>query len=51
MYKLKNSVIAFIGFALIGAIAAVMPHSGFAQDSQGNGATKLNCGGTPCDAR
>jgi hypothetical protein len=50
MHKLKNSTIAFIGFALIGVIAAVMPHTGFAQDSQGNGATKLNCGEAPCDA-
>jgi len=50
MYKLKNSIIAFLGFALIGAIAAVLPHTGLAQDSQGNGATKLNCGEAPCDA-
>jgi cytochrome c peroxidase len=50
MYKLKNSIIAFIGFGLLGVIAAVMPHTGLAQDSQGNGTTKLNCGEAPCDA-
>src|SRR4029453_14458303 len=37
MYRLKRSVIAFFGlFALIGAIAAVMPHTGLAQDPKGN---------------
>ncbi len=51
MYKFKNSVIAFFGLlALIGAIAAVMPYTGFAQDPKGNGATKLNCDEGPCDA-
>src|SRR2546425_767778 len=51
MYKLKTSVIAFFGLlALVGAIAAVMPHTGFGQGSIGNGATKLNCDEGPCDA-
>lgn len=51
MYKLKRSVIAFFGLlALIGAIAAVMPHTGFAQDPKGNGAIELNCDEGPCDA-
>src|SRR6266850_1110167 len=50
MYKHKNLIIALIGLALIGAVAIVIPHTGFAQDSQGNGATKLNCDESPCDA-
>ena len=51
MYKPKSSIIAFVLLlALIGAIATVIPHTGFAQDPKGNGATKLNCDNPPCDA-
>ena len=48
--SLKRSIIAFIGFALIGVIAAVMPHSGSGQGLEGNGAMELNCDEGPCDA-
>ena len=50
MYKLKSSTLAFIGFGLIGAIAAVLPHTGFGQVSEGNGEMQLNCDVPPCDA-
>src|SRR5882724_7659266 len=49
MYKFK--LITLFGLlALFVAIAAVNPHPGFGQDSQGNGGTKLNCDEPPCDA-
>jgi hypothetical protein len=48
MYKPKGSIIAFLGFGLIGVIAAVMPYRGFAQE--GNGSVQLNCDEPPCDA-
>src|SRR5882724_7817506 len=50
MYKSTTSLITFLGFALIGLIAVVMPHTGFGQVSEGNGATQLNCDERPCDA-
>lgn len=50
MYKSKRSIIAFLGFGLIGAIAAVMPHTGRGQGLEGNGAIQLNCEEQPCDA-
>jgi cytochrome c peroxidase len=50
MYKSKRSIIAFLGFGLIGAIAAVMPHTGLGQVLEGNGAIQLNCDQQPCDA-
>ena len=50
MYKPKSSIIAFIGLGLIGGIMAVMPHASSGQVSEENGATKLNCDDTPCDA-
>ena len=51
MYKLKRSVVAFFGLlALVGAISVVKPRTGFGQDSNPNGATKLNCDEGPCDA-
>ena len=50
MYKLKSSIIAFIGFGLIGVIAAMIPHTGFGQAADGNGAIELNCDAGPCDA-
>src|SRR6266404_2251030 len=50
MYKPKRSMIAFLGFGLIGAIAALLPHTGLGQVSEGNGATQLNCDEQPCDA-
>ncbi|MEP6637095.1 MAG: cytochrome c, partial [Acidobacteriota bacterium] len=49
MYKLKSSVIAFLGIALIGGIAAVTPPTGFSQAQEGNGATQLNCEDKLCD--
>nr|ART37372.1 E58 [uncultured bacterium] len=48
MQKRKSSTIAFLGFVLLSVIAAVMPHKGLAQEQ--DGATKLNCDETPCDA-
>jgi cytochrome c peroxidase len=50
MYKPKRSIIAFLGFGLIGAIAAVVPNAGRGQTLEGNGAIELNCDETPCDA-
>jgi len=50
MYKSSRSIIAFLGFALIGVIAAVVPHSGRGQALEGNGAIELNCDEGPCDA-
>src|SRR5438034_9735038 len=51
MCTFKNPVIAFFSLlAVMGAIAAVWPHTGFGQGSKGNGATKLNCDERPCDA-
>jgi cytochrome c peroxidase len=49
MHKLKSSTIAFFGFVLLGAIAAVVPHSGHGQALEGNGAIRLNCDEQPCD--
>ena len=50
MYRSKRSIIAFIGFALMGVIAALVPHSGNGQGLQGNGALEFNCDEGPCDA-
>jgi cytochrome c peroxidase len=50
MYTLRRSIIAFLGFGLIAAIAAVMPHTGRGQSLEGNGAIELNCDEGPCDA-
>jgi cytochrome c peroxidase len=50
MYKPKKSMIAFLGFALIGVIAAVVPHSSRGQALEGNGAIEINCDEGPCDA-
>jgi cytochrome c peroxidase len=50
MYKPKRSIIAFLGFGLIGVIAAMMPHTGLGQALEGNGAIELNCNEPPCDA-
>jgi cytochrome c peroxidase len=51
MYKTLNSIKAFLCLiTLVVAVASVKPHTGFGQDSQQNGATKLNCDDTPCDA-
>lgn len=50
MYKHKRSIIAFLGFGLIGVIAAVMPNTGRGQVLKGNGAIQLNCDEQPCDA-
>src|SRR5436190_3628536 len=49
MYKLK--CIAFFGLlVLIVTITAVVPRTGFGQESQGDGALQLNCDDPPCDA-
>lgn len=50
MYKSRRSLIAFIGIALIGVIAALVPHSSRGQTLEGNGAIELNCDEGPCDA-
>jgi cytochrome c peroxidase len=51
MYRSKNSVIAIAGLLiLIGVTVAVVPHTGFGQASEGNGAIQLNCDEQPCDA-
>jgi len=50
MYKPKSSIIALLGFTLIGVIAAIMPRTGFGQGLEGNGAIQLNCDEQPCDA-
>jgi cytochrome c peroxidase len=50
MYKSKSSLMAVLGLLLIVVIAVVMPHPGFGQVSEGNGATQLNCDERPCDA-
>ncbi len=50
MYKPKSSIFAFLGFGLLGAISAVMPHTGRGQALEANGAIELNCNERPCDA-
>ncbi|HLN97061.1 MAG TPA: hypothetical protein VK208_01120 [Pyrinomonadaceae bacterium] len=50
MHKTKRSIIALLGFGLIGVIAAVTPHTGLGQTLEGNGAIELNCDEGPCDA-
>lgn len=50
MHKPKHLMMAFLGFALIGATAAVMPNRGLGQGSEGDGAIELNCAEPPCDA-
>ena len=50
MHKSKRSIIAFLGLALIGVIACVMPNSGRGQTLAVTGATQLNCDEPPCDA-
>jgi cytochrome c peroxidase len=49
MYKLKRSAFAFLGFVLIGGIA-VLPHRGFGQASNKNGAMQRDCVLRPCDS-
>jgi cytochrome c peroxidase len=47
----KRAVIVFFSlFTLIGAIAAIVPHTGLAQDPEGPEAIELNCDEGPCDA-
>jgi cytochrome c peroxidase len=47
----KNALKGFFCLlTLVGVIAAVVPRTGFGQDSRRNGATKLNCDEGPCDA-
>jgi len=53
MYKLKKWRITLFGLlTLMGAIAAIRPHTGLGQEQEpeGNGITQLNCDETPCDA-
>jgi cytochrome c peroxidase len=51
MHKLKSSVAAFFCLlTLIIAILAAGPHTGLGQNSNPNGATKLDCDEQPCDA-
>ena len=51
MYRSRNSLIAIVGLlTLIGLAAAVVPHTGFSQVLEGNGAIELNCDEGPCDA-
>jgi cytochrome c peroxidase len=51
MYRSRNSLIAFVGLlTLTGLTAAVVPHTGFGQVLEGNGAIQLNCDEHPCDA-
>ena len=50
MYKPNRSIIAFLGFGLIGIAAAIMPNTGSGQALEGNGAIQLNCDQPPCDA-
>jgi cytochrome c peroxidase len=50
MYKPTSSIIAFVGFALVAVLAALMPNTGFGQASDGNGEIQLNCDDRPCDA-
>src|SRR6266511_4547787 len=51
MYRSRNSVIAIVGLlVLICVTVAVVPHTGFGQVSEGNGALQLNCDLQPCDA-
>lgn len=50
MHRRKHSIIAFLGVALIGVTAAVMPNTGLGQGPEGNGTIDLNCAETPCDA-
>lgn len=40
----------FCSLILCGIVASVVPHTGFGQESGGNGDTKLNCTDPPCDA-
>ena len=48
MYQLKRSGFAFFGFVLIGGIAALMPHTGFGQAADKNGAMQPDCVERPC---
>jgi len=51
MYRSRTSVIVIVGLLiLIGVTVAVVPHTGFGQVSDGNGAIQLNCDQQPCDA-
>lgn len=51
MYRSRNSVIALVALlVLIGLTVAVVPHKSHGQALEGNGAIKLNCDVTPCDA-
>src|SRR5215207_6169393 len=50
MYRLRSSVVAFFGLlTLCCAISAVVPRAGLGQDSNPDGATKLDCDEQPCD--
>jgi len=51
MYRLlKSLLVAFFALVLLVVIAAIAPRDGFSQDTESNGATKLNCNEQPCDA-
>jgi cytochrome c peroxidase len=50
MYKPKRSIIALLGFGLLGVIATVLPHSGLGKGLEGNYAIELTCDDPPCDA-
>ncbi len=50
MHKSTNFAIAFIGLLAIVALAVVLPHTSFGQESDPQSATNLNCDQPPCDA-
>ncbi len=50
MYKSINLKIAVVGFALVGLIAAVIPHTGFGQGSEEKLAMQHICFPRPCAA-
>jgi cytochrome c peroxidase len=50
MHKFRNFAIAFIGLLAIVALAVVLPHTSFGQESDPQSATNLNCDQPPCDA-
>jgi cytochrome c peroxidase len=49
MYKFRVPTIILLAVTFFIGLAAVLPNSGFVQ-SQGNGATQINCDDKPCDA-
>jgi cytochrome c peroxidase len=51
MYRSNSSVLAFaFSLTLASAMTAVLPHSGLAQEREGEAAAKLECAGEPCPA-